>query len=117
MIKDQASADKDTTAAQRLALAAGGATKGAGDIVDNEVAADALKVGGKYHKIGSIIIGYLAFFVLFFIFICNSKSCKSEYGATGDRALIPCWVEVIPTEQRRGGNILIGSSMIGVHNG
>lgn len=66
MVKDQASADKDTTAAQRLALAAGGATKGAGDIVDNEVAADALKVGGKYHKIGSIIIGYLAFFVLFF---------------------------------------------------
>ena len=53
MVKDQASADKDTTAAQRLALAAGGATKGAGDIVDNEVAADVLKVGGKYHKIGS----------------------------------------------------------------
>ena len=88
MIKDQASADKDTTAAQRLALAAGGATKGAGDIVDNEVAADALKVGGKYHKIGSITIGYFAFLCSFFIFICNSKSCKSEYGATGERALL-----------------------------
>ena len=59
MVKDQASADKDTTAAQRLALAAGGATKGAGDIVDNEVAADVLKVGGKYHKIRSGVNVYL----------------------------------------------------------
>lgn len=49
MVKDQASADKDTTVAQRLALAGGGAAKGVGDIVDNEVAADALKVGGRYH--------------------------------------------------------------------
>lgn len=48
MVKDQASADKDTTVAQRLALAGGGAAKGVGDVVDNEVVADALKVGGRY---------------------------------------------------------------------
>ena len=107
MVKDQASADKDTTAAQRLALAAGGATKGAGDIVDNEVAADALKVGGKYHKIGSITIGYLGLCS----FIGNVRAAmQSGYEATGGALL----VEVIATEQRGGGKMLIGSS---VHNG
>ena len=46
--KDQAEADEDMSLKQRAVLAGGSALSGASEMVDNEVVASAMEVGGKH---------------------------------------------------------------------
>ena len=45
--KDQADADEDMSVQQRLLLAGGSTLGGASEMVDNEIVAGAMEVGGK----------------------------------------------------------------------
>ena len=47
VLKDQAEADEDMSLKQRLALAGGSTLSGASEMVDNEVIAGAMEVGGE----------------------------------------------------------------------
>ena len=47
MAKDQAEADEDMSLKQRLVLAAGSTLTGASEMVDNEIIAGAMEVGGR----------------------------------------------------------------------
>ena len=47
MAKDQAEADEDMSLKQRLVLAAGSTLEGASGMVDNEIIAGAMEVGGE----------------------------------------------------------------------
>ena len=48
MAKDQADADEDMSLKQRLVLAGGSMLTGASEMVDNEIIAGAMEVGGEY---------------------------------------------------------------------
>lgn len=48
MVKDQAEADEDMSLKQRLVLAGGSTLSGASEMVDNEVVAGAMEVGGEF---------------------------------------------------------------------
>ena len=47
MVKDQAEADEDMSLKQRLVLAGGSALSGGSEMVDNEVLAAVMEVGGE----------------------------------------------------------------------
>ena len=48
MVKDQAEADEDMSLKQRVVLAGGSALGGTSEMVDNEVVAGAMEVGGEF---------------------------------------------------------------------